>query len=137
MIKFKELNVNPKNRKTGDCSTRALVGTLGISYDEALKLQYEEALKSKYDFTSKEVMEKILNKFGYIKIKQPKKVNGKKYLISELDLIIDKAKLKEGVFITVANHHTCIKDGFLQDTWDCSDKTVGNYYIKSNSVNKI
>lgn len=49
MIKFMEVNVNPKKRKTGDCSTRALVGTLGISYDEALKLQFEESLKCYYD----------------------------------------------------------------------------------------
>lgn len=30
MIEFMEVNVNPKKRKTGDCSTRALVGTLCI-----------------------------------------------------------------------------------------------------------
>lgn len=51
MIEFMEVNVNPKKRKTGDCSTRALVGTLGINYDEALKLQFEESLKCYYDPT--------------------------------------------------------------------------------------
>lgn len=40
MLNYKEFNVNPKHRKTGDCSTRALVGTLGISYEEALKYQF-------------------------------------------------------------------------------------------------
>lgn len=30
MLKFKEINVNPKKRKTGDCSTRALVSVLNI-----------------------------------------------------------------------------------------------------------
>ena len=67
MIKFNYLNVNPKNRKTGDCSTRAIVGTLGIPYDEVLSLQCNEAIRTKYGITNKEVVEGILKKFGYIK----------------------------------------------------------------------
>ena len=59
MIEFNKVNVNPKGRKTGDCSTRALVGTLGISYEDALKLQMKYALKTYYDPTSKQVMEKV------------------------------------------------------------------------------
>lgn len=130
MINFKEINVNPKKRKTGDCSTRAIVGVLGISYDDALKLQTEESLKSYYDPTSKQVMEKVLAKFGFVKMKQPKKYDGTKYEVRELDQLLDKRTLDEGVLVTVANHHTCIKDGVIQDIWNCGRKTVGNYYIK-------
>ena len=36
MIKYVKNNVNPKGRRTGDCAVRALVGTLGISYEEAI-----------------------------------------------------------------------------------------------------
>ena len=32
--------------------------------------------------------------------------------------------------ISVANHLTCAIKGTLYDTWDCSHKSVGNYYIK-------
>ena len=39
MLHYKNLNVNPKGRKTGDCSTRALVGCLGLKYDDVLDLQ--------------------------------------------------------------------------------------------------
>lgn len=130
MVKFKNFNVNPKNRKTGDCSTRALVGTLGIKYEEALKLQMKYSLKTFYDPTSKQVMEKVLNEFGYIKMKQPRKPDNKKYTVREMDKILTKEQMKEGVLITVANHHTCITDGVCQDIWDCRDKSVGNYYIK-------
>lgn len=130
MINFKEINVNPKKRKTGDCSTRAIVGVLGISYDDALKLQTEESLKSYYDPTSKQVMEKVLAKFGFVKMKQPKKYDGTKYEVRELDQLLDRRTLDEGVLVTVANHHTCIKDGVIQDIWNCGRKTVGNYYIK-------
>ena len=130
MIKYREKNVNPKGRKTGDCSTRALVGTLGIKYDEALTLQMKWSLKKYYDPTSKQVMELVLKEFGYIKMKQPRKTDGKKYTVAEMDQILTEKQMQEGVLITVANHHTCITDGTVQDIWDCRNKTVGNYYIK-------
>lgn len=131
MIKYFEFNVNPKGRKTGDCSTRALVGTLKISYEEALKLQMKWALKTYYDPTSKQVMEKVLNEFGYVKMKQPRKWDGTKYLVREMDEILTEKQMQEGVLITVANHHTCVTGGFIQDIWNCGNKSVGNYYIKA------
>lgn len=130
MIKYIEKNVNPKGRKTGDCSTRALVGTLGITYDEALKLQTEISLKTYYDPTSKQVMERVLAKFGYVKMAQPRKSDNTKYTVCEMDAILTKKEMEEGVLVTVANHHTCITGGHIQDIWDCGYKTVGNYYVK-------
>lgn len=130
MIDYIEKNVNPKGRKTGDCSTRALVGTLGITYDEALKLQTEISLKTYYDPTSKQVMERVLAKFGYVKMAQPRKWDNTKYTVSEMDEILTKKEMQEGVLITVANHHTCITGGHIQDIWNCGYKTVGNYYVK-------
>lgn len=130
MLKVNLVNVNPKGRKTGDCSTRALVGTLGISYNEALKLQMKWSLKTYYDPTSKQVMEKVLQEFGYVKMKQPRKADGKKYTVGEMDQLLTDKQMQEGVLITVANHHTCITGGMIQDIWNCSYKSVGNYYVK-------
>ncbi len=130
MLSYLEKNVNPKNRKTGDCSTRALVSTLGISYEECLKLQMEESLKCYYDPTSKQVMERVLEKFGYVKMSQPRKLDGTKYEVRELDEICSKAIREKGILVTVANHHTCIKNDSIIDIWNCGRKCVGNYYIK-------
>lgn len=130
MLKYLENNVNPKGRKTGDCSTRALVSVLGISYDEALKLQYEEALKCYYDTTSKQVMERVLEKFGYVKMKQPRYDDGTKVPVSEMDRFLTKKEMENGVLVTVAHHHTAIKDGKIIDIWNCGYKCVGNYYVK-------
>lgn len=130
MINYNKKNVNPKNRKVGDCSTRALVGTLNIEYDEALDLQCEIAKKTCYGITDKQVMEGVLEKFDYIKMKQPRKENGKKYTVGEMDQVLTQKQMQEGVFITIANHHTCIVKGELQDIWDCRKKSVGNYYVR-------
>lgn len=130
MIDFQYVNVNPKGRKTGDCSTRALVGVLGITYEQALKMQCQEAIKSCYSITDKQVIERVLKKFGFVKMKQPRKEDGKKYTVGELDEILTNKQIEEGVLVTVARHHTCIKNGCVQDIWDCRGKTVGNYYVK-------
>lgn len=66
---------------------------------------------------------------------QPRKRDGTKYNVNELDAILTKKQLQEGVLVTIAHHHTCIKNGVLQDTWDCGFKKVGNYYIKQQNLN--
>lgn len=128
-MEFEKTNVNPKGRITGDCSTRAIATTLGISWEETLRMQMEEALKCYYDPTSKQVVERVLERFGYIKMKQPRKADGKKYTVGELNQLLTQKQMQEGVLVTVAHHHTCIKDGVIKDTWNCSRKSVRNYYI--------
>ena len=130
MLQYLEKNVNPKNRKTGDCSTRALVSVLGISYDECLKLQTEESLKCYYDPTSKQVMERILAKFGYKKMKQPKHLDGTKYLVKDLDKLENTKTRMKGILVTVAHHHTAVVGNNIIDIWNCGNKTIGNYYVK-------
>lgn len=135
MLRYANMNVNPKNRKTADCSTRAIVATLGISYENALNLQCKAAIKTCYGITTKEVIEAVLKEFGWEKMKQPKRPNGKKYLVRELDEILTPEQMKNGVLVTMANHCTCVKDGELQDTWNCGCKSVGNYFVKVRDVN--
>lgn len=131
MLTFHKFNLNPRGRRTGDCSTRALAAVTGLPYDECLKRQMEESLRSYYDPTSKQVMEKVLEELGWHKLKQPKKRDGSKYKVKELDQLIRPEYLAEGVLVTVANHHTAVKNTLIIDTWDCGDKCVGNYYVKS------
>ena len=107
------------------------MGTLKIPYNEAVDLCAEYAKKLCYGITDKQIVEAVLKQFGYIKMKQPRKENRKKYLVGEMDQILTRKQMKEGVLITIANHHTCITDGYLQDIWDCREWTVGNYYVKS------
>lgn len=130
MLEFKKLNVNPKGHKTGDCSTRAIVSTLGISYQEALIEQCEMAIKYCYGLCCKETTTKVLEKYGWVKMKQPRKENGKKYLVGEIDLIVTKKQLEAGVLISLAHHDTCAKGNYIIDTWDCRRKTIGNYWVK-------
>ena len=131
MLKFKNLNLNPKGRKTGDCSVRALAGVLGITYDDALDLQIQEVKKSYYDSSSRQTMERVLKKYGYTKKAQPK-YNGNKYQVREMDKWLSKKELENGVVVNVRHHYVFIKDDYYQDICDTGRMTVGNYYSKEN-----
>lgn len=129
MLKYKQENVNPKGRKTGDCSTRALAKLLDIGWDEALELQFRMSLKTKYDMTSHQVIERILSEHGWTKMKQPRKSDGTKYQVREMDILVPHVRHKR-VLCTVAHHYVVIVDDEYVDTWNSGYKTVGNYFIK-------
>lgn len=130
MLKFKLVNVNPKGKKTGDCSIRAVANVLNISWQEALTLLYNSAMKTGYEPADRRTVEKVLNEFGYDKIRQPRKNDNKKYLIGELDRVLSSSDMANGVVVNCANHYTIVRNGCVEDTWDCRSKTAGNFYAK-------
>jgi len=129
MLKYNEFNLNPKGHKTGDCCVRAIAGATGISYEEVIDRCAYWAKKKCYGITDKQIVELVLKDLGWVKMKQPRKIDGTKYTVGEMDQILTPKQIQYGVLVTIANHHTCIVDGYVQDIWDCRYKSVGNYYI--------
>lgn len=130
MLEFINININPKNRKTTDCSTRAIANVLNISYEQALKEQYEMAVKHSYGLCDDKTTEFIMKKYGFEKQKQPRKYNNKKYLVRELDEVLTDKEMKEGVLVRVAHHLTVIRNNAIEDIWNCGRKSAGVYYTK-------
>ena len=135
MIYYIEVNKNPKKKRTGDCSTRALCNILHISYADALKEQCEASLKTGYDITSRQTVDYIMKNHGWIKQKQPKTIYNAKVKISNLDESIDSKYIDEdgkGILISTRKHWTVVRDYTVEDTWDCRDYCCGIYYTKEN-----
>ena len=132
MLSFKKLNVNPKNRKTADCSIRAVAYALGITWEEALTLLYEEALKTKYDPADRKTVERVLFKFGYVKRKQPRTEKNLKYPIYALDRCICEEERDRKIVCNVAHHYVVVDGDSYVDTWDSGCKCCGNYYVIPN-----
>ena len=127
MIELKIENVNPKNKKTSDCVIRALSKASNKSYEQVLRELVEITLKTGYMINDKKCYEKWLADNYFIKMPQPKKFDGTKYLVGEINELI---KSDDKVVISLAHHLTCVVDNQLIDLWDCRRKTIGNYYIK-------
>lgn len=130
MLKFINVNLNPKKKKTCDCVTRAIATTCGITWEEACKEQYEMMLKTGFAWGDSKLENKILNKYGFKKHPQPRKADGSKYRLKELDEIIDVSN--KYIYVTVPKHATCIVDGSVFDIWDCRDEVIRNYWTKES-----
>lgn len=130
MLEYEKVNLNPKSRITGDCSTRAIAGTLGIPYLEALRSQYEAAAETFYGITDKQTIEIVLYNHGYIRCPKPRKPGGRPYKVGELDELLPPEVRTEGVLVFIGNHYTCVIGDAVTDIWDCRYKTVHNYYVR-------
>ena len=143
MVKY---NNNPKGVKANDCVVRAIALATNQDWDKVFTDLCEIAFKKKRMPNDKQIYEYYLKKLGYEKQKQPRATyyadgyrdTYKKYTIDEFitDLNFKKNVMREHdiYIITVANHMTCVKyqgiDFDIYDTWDCSNKTISNYWIK-------
>lgn len=120
-------NANPKNRLTAaDCVPRAISTATGKSWEEVTRSLTEEAIKQYSVLNEKKVYDTWLTRNGWVKNKQPRKRNNKKYTVEEFAALNNKGTYVVGV----ASHLTVVVDGEILDTWNCSSKTVGNYWSK-------
>ncbi len=124
MVLFELKNLNPKGKKTGDCVVRALALALDRDYYDVYSDLYELSVSLGFIVNDKRVEERYLKSLGFIKHKQPKKPNGKKYLVGE----IDRLCRDEVIVISCAHHLTTVRSGVVYDTWDCRSKCISNYY---------
>lgn len=123
---FNYFNANPKGKLTGDCSFRAISLALGIDYNESVRERFEMFIETGIVPNSTKGEEDYLKSKGWVKNKQPKKSNGKKYTGVEF-----VEEFKGTCVAHIGGHHTvCIKDGKIWDTWDSSHGCIGNYWTK-------
>lgn len=127
MIDYENYNANPKDRITSDCVVRAMTLATGKDYDTVYKEMVELSLKCRWFINDKHLEDKYLEQCGFVKMKQPRKPDGKKYKIKEIDEICD---CEGPVVIRCAHHLTCVKAWCLYDIWNCGYKTINNYYVK-------
>lgn len=121
-----EYNKNPKGLKTGDCVVRAIATALNESWEDTYKGMLEVALKTYQAISWKNNFKKYLQNKGYEMHKMPKKENGKRYTVNEF--CKEKAENNKTYIISLANHLTVVINRDLYDTWNCGNKSVGNYW---------
>ena len=132
---FNFYNANPKGRFTGDCSVRGISTATGVEYNEVVKMFADMWIEAglSYDDTIPLIMEQL----GWVKHRQPRKKNGKKYTGKEFCKVQQSRQEKDGIIISPrifcnigGNHVVAIIDGKVQDTWDSTDGCIGNYWTK-------
>ena len=132
-MEFINYNANPKNKKTGDCVIRAISTALNQDYWKTLDEMVEVTKKTGYYMSYKNGFEAYLKSKGYEKQKMPKRPDNTRYTVEEF--ADELAMPCYNYILNVANHLTCLKGQDLYDIWNCSRKSVGNYWIISKDKN--
>jgi len=118
-------NVNPHNRKTDDCYVRCLTKAFCIDYSVILGALVGISLKTGYAINSKQVIKEFMKQHGKEMLNQPRHADNTKYTGKQFcDMF------KTGTYVCyIGGHHiTVIIDGKIHDIWNCSGKTIGNYW---------
>ena len=132
---FHYYNANPKGRITGDCTVRAICTALGYSYEYVVRDLAELQCETGYD--AKDLIELIMQKYGWHKMRQPRKADNTKYTGKEFCKVQQKGLAKDGIKISsrivsmIGCHHiVAIIDGKVNDIWDSTDGCIGNYWVR-------
>ena len=118
---------------TGDCVTRALSKALDLPYEKVLELQYMKAKKLCYYFSSPEIIQSILEDYGYTAFPEEIEQGSRWYMygrdIPTVNRLCMRYKDRNVVCRTINHLVTCIK-GNIYDTFDSSTEEVIQVYIK-------
>lgn len=138
---FTFLNLNPKGKFTGDCVIRAIAYALNKDWDVLIDelTGYTHRYKIPYDYA--QLYEKYLKDQGYVRVSQPKKVDGKHYSVLEFCRKTDRFDLTHPVLMHVNPHHLTVIhriDGKMKniDIWNCCSQKVGRVYIHKDDAER-
>lgn len=132
---FHYYNANPKNRITTDCVIRSIATALEQDYNKTVMELAAMQCETGYDDGDKKLYDMYLKNKGWIKCKQPKKSNNTKYTGVEWCIKIQSSTDSnlDRMIAHIGGHHiVAIIDGKVNDIWDCTDRCVGNYWIRNN-----
>ena len=129
------MNLNPLEKKVGDCVVRAIASATGKNWEEVFTDLCAIGLEQKDMPNGKAVYNLYLERLGWQKMKMPKIPNGDSYTrvkVKEFAEINSKGRY----VIDVANHLTTVEDGTIIDTWDCGSKSIGHWWLKKEDIKK-
>lgn len=125
-MEFIKYNNNPKNKKTGDCVIRAIATATNSSWEYVYSKLSELGIEQGLMINDSKNWQKYLENLGYIKQKMPRRSDRTRYTLEEF--ATELAEENKIYLVKLAGHLTVIKNKKLIDTWNCSYKSVGNYW---------
>lgn len=131
-------NQNPKNRITGDCVVRAISLACEKPYNEVVMDLARIQCETGYDATVNQGINILLKKYGWTKMKQPRKIDNTKYSGKEFCEWLNKNdKCNSSIISNIGTHHiVCLKktDKWkIWDIWNSTNGCVGNYWTKGEN----
>lgn len=138
---FRFYNANPKGRITGDCRIRAICTATNTDYNKVVMDLARIQCETGYDQCTNQGIDILMKEYGWLKMKQPRKANGKKYTGEEFCKMLNKEQCNyEGIVANLGGYHTVAimpthldtnENWKVFDIWNSTDECIGNYWIKA------
>lgn len=132
---FHFYNANPHNRFTTDCVIRAISTGLELEYNTVVREMAELQCRTGFDPSENTAINKYLNEKGWVKMKQPRKIDNTKYTGKEFcRWLNENDNRNQSIIANIGGHHiVCIKKingkWKIFDTWNSTDGCIGNYWV--------
>jgi len=117
----------PNTHKCGDCHIRSVCAATGMSWMEVLEGLYQKARIMYEPVGSTETITALLADKGYKWIAIKPKRGEKRPTVSEFA----NDHKNEAYVMRVSSHVVGGKNGKYMDIWDCGDKSLYGYWLKS------
>lgn len=148
--------MNPAGKRTGDCIMRAVSAAAEVSWDEAVDALCAIAHEQRVAPQDPAAERELLRRLGFVRMKQPRKASGKKLTGREFCAWLDaQVAAGEGavagtgagagagaltaearIVANIGAHHTVavLRDSSghfrVHDTWDCTTRCIGSWWVK-------
>lgn len=119
MSKFKYLNLNPKNRRTGDCVIRATACAFDLDWEDASDLLYLTARDMSCEMSCLGCYSHLFEDLGL------EEIDSEGFTVGQLS----ESNSDKILIIRIEGHLTCSIYGCIYDLWDCRDKMVDRAWI--------
>lgn len=128
-MSWKYYNPNPLERRTGDCSVRAVSAALNVDWETAFALIAEMAFDMADVVSANDVWGAVLRRHGFYRMRIPDSC-------PDCYTAADFARENpEGTFVAVFNGHVaCIRDGKILDSWDSSNEPVRYIWYRRDGM---
>jgi len=123
---FIKHNVNPKGKKTGDCSIRAVVVATGLTWDQAYIGLAEAGLKLKTCMNDTEAIGYFLKSLGFTEGKIRIHKGERRITVEQFSEMYPNYY----AVLRTAGHITVCGRGNYVDIWDCGSQAVYKYWYK-------
>lgn len=124
---FHFFNLNPKGQRAEDCVIRAIAGFTGKTWFDVYSMLSKMGAKMCRAMNEDKVFKSVLKDLGFVMRPMPRHSDNTKYTGEEFC----KTYARSGFvyLLTMAGHLTFVgPDCKIYDIWDCSNKTVGNWW---------
>ena len=129
---YKYINVNPKNKFGGDCVIRAVANACNQSWEQTVREMTELGIKKGLLCNDSKLYPEYLKSKGFSEMKEPRDHNNQKLSVKDwLNTRHYHLWHTYSIVANVGSHHvTCIKEGKVEDIWNCSFKIMHKWWVK-------